>query len=270
MNPTRIGVGGALALAAGVAFSPAHAMAGVAGMSGSLGFENPEHAQAGVTPVDGAAVGAEYQATTGMSFGIDANMDGAFDPGVSPFLNQVGWQSNIPMGDVQDAYWSQLNKGFDTARPGFESQLGGWFLRTKTTVQPEPGALLVVYDVPVFMAKGEIWDIDGLPDDSSIYFGTEQFLVEALDAGGNVIESILSPLGDSADPDLSLDSAPWTWTFHHASDDIHAVRIAFVGQRELGAGYGHDNFAWASTIPAPSSLAPLAVLGLGTVRRRRR
>lgn len=120
------------------------------------------------------------------------------------------------------------------------------------------------------MASGEIWDIDGLPDEESIYFGTEQFLVSALDAGGNVIDTILSPLGASDDPEQSLDSAPWTWTFTHGTDDIHGVRIEFVGQRELGAGYGYDNFAWASTVPAPSTLAPLAALGLGGMRRRRR
>ncbi len=267
MNTIKHGVGGALALAAGIAFLPATASADV---TGSLGFEDPESALAGVSPVDGLAITDQYAATTGLSFGIDADMNGIRDAGVMPMLSQVGTQSSADYSVINDAYWSQGNGDFDTARPGFEDQLGGWFLRTKTTVEPEPGPLLVSYNVPVYMASGEIWDIDGLPDDSSIYFGTERFLVEALDEHGATIDSILSPLGDSDDPATSLDSAPWTWTFDHQTDDIHGVRISFVGERELGAGYGHDNFSWASTIPAPSTLAPMAALALAGSRRRRR
>ncbi len=267
MNTIKHGAGGALALAAGIALCPTTAMADV---TGSLGFEDAQSAAAGFVPVDGLGITDQYAGTTGMTFGIDADMNGVRDAGIMPALTQVGTQSNVDYTDIQDAYWSQTNKGFDSARPGFEDQLGGWFLRTKTTVEPEPGPLLITYAVPVYMASGEIWDIDGLPDDTSIYFGTEQFLVSALDARGDVIDSILSPLGDQNDPALSLDSAPWTWTFDHQDDDIYGVRIEFVGERELGAGYGHDNLSWASTIPAPSTLAPLAAMGLAGARRRRR
>jgi len=52
--------------------------------------------------------------------------------------------------------------------------------------------------------SGQIWDIDGGPN-----IGTERYRIVARRSNGDVIESILSPLGDRDGPN-SLDARPHT------------------------------------------------------------
>jgi len=235
----------------------------------TLGFEADQLAAAGVDPTNNEPITDQFAATFGVEFSI-------VDPftmarvGALPLLTEVGPNFDGTYPNLDDGFLSQVNDTFDEARPGFEEELGNWFLRTKSPIDSNPGSLLMTMtDGPVNFVTGQIWDIDGdLREGAGLTSGTEQWRVVALGYEGEEIDSITSPIGDSPDPDLNpLESAPWTWAFDHDQNDIMAVRIDFIGTREAGAGLGFDNF---STVPTPGVATLLGLGALMTTKRRRR
>ncbi len=233
-----------------------------------LGFEAHQLAEAGISAVNNEPITDQFAALFGVEFSI-------VDPftmqrvNALPLLTQVGPNFDGTFPNQDDGFLSQINDSFDEARPGFEDELGGWFLRTKSPIDANPGSLLMTMtDGPANYVTGQIWDIDGdLSEDAGIAIGTEQWRVVALDADMNEIDAIISPVGDSPDPDVNpYESAPWTWVFDRAESDIFAVRIDFIGTRVAGAGLGFDNF---STVPTPG-VATLLGLGALTLTKRRR
>ncbi len=233
-----------------------------------LGFEAGQLGAAGVTAVNNAPITDQFAATFGVAFSI-------VDPftmetrNTLPLLTQVGPNFDGTYPNHDDGFLSQINDTFDEARPGFEEELGEWFLRTKSPMDANPGSLLMsMTDGPVDFVTGQIWDIDGnLAESAGAAIGTEQWRVVALDSDGFELDAIVSPVGDTPDPIANpYESAPWTWTFDHADADIFAVRIDFIGTRVAGAGLGFDNF---STVPTPG-VATLLGLGALTLTKRRR
>ncbi|MFI4897355.1 MAG: hypothetical protein ACIARR_05980 [Phycisphaerales bacterium JB059] len=234
-----------------------------------LGFEADQLGAAGVSAVNNEAITDQFAGLYGVEFSIvDPFTMNTMD--ALPLLTQVGANFDGTYPNHDDGFLSQINDTFDEARPGFEDELGGWFLRTKSPIDANPGSLLMTMtDGPVNYVTGQIWDIDGdLAEAAGVAVGTEQWRVVALDSDGFEIDAIVSPIGDSPDPDVNpYESAPWNWAFDHAENDIFAVRIDFIGTREAGAGLGFDNF---STVPTPGVASLLGLGALMTAKRRRR
>ena len=205
-------------------------------------------------PSDGMPLDGQYLAGHYTSFALDTDGDGIADPGAYPLLEQVG-------PDDGWAFVNDVDSSSEKAWPGYEEQLGAWTLALPTH---GPGvALLVAYDVAMRLVAGDIWDIDGNAEQ-----GTEQWRLDALAADGSVLESILSPLGESLDAD-GLNAKPWHYAFDREGADIWALRIDFVGSKTWGLGVAFDGFS--SDVPEPGTLSLLALGAalLGTARRHR-
>jgi hypothetical protein len=208
------------------------------------------------TPSDQLDISTQYEATYGVTFSLVG--------GGTPTLEKTGGS---------DDGHGFLNFQTGTATPdvetaGYEGQLGDYYLRIGTDEllsAPIPN-LLISYTNPVSAASAQIWDIDGGPA------GTEQWLVTALDSGGSVIDSLLSPLG-TAQGAGTLDGIPWTWSFSHANNDIYAIELAFIGNKTTSLGLAFDNFSPSTAavpIPAAAWLFGSGLLGLAGMARRKK
>lgn len=204
----------------------------------------------GGAPADQLAITTQYEASFGVTFGLDNDDDGALDPGLSPFLELVG-------GADPGTGFANHQVGDDQADAGFEARLGSYFLRFGTGETGDgDSALLIVYTQPVDAASGDLWDIDGSGS------GTERWLIEALDSGGSTIDSVLSPEGVdfATDP---FEGRPWTWSFSRGTADIHAIRIDFVGTKTSNVGLAFDRFSPSTAAPSPVPISPWLPIGLG-------
>ena len=210
----------------------------------------------GVVSAEGVPIADQYLATVGVAFGLDLDGDRIPDPGAAPHLEQRGGASWSFINDVDSS--------FDRPAEGTEAQLGDWFLGALLSGAGQ--AFMVTFSTTVATAGGLIWDIDGNP-----LQGTEQWLVEALDASASVLETILSPLGADLSPD-GLNGKPWAFEFDRSEQDIAALRIEFVGSKTWGIGAGFESFAVAPdpmpTIPEPRT-ALLIGVGLAFLARPR-
>jgi hypothetical protein len=204
----------------------------------------------GGLPADQLAITGQYRASYGVTFSLS--------DGSAPVLEELR--------GFDPGYGFSVGVLRDVAAPGYESQLGHYFLRIGSgdaASAPLPD-LLVSYDTPVAAASAQIWDIDGQID------ATEQWRVDALDATGHVVDSLTSPSG-MADDTSSLSGKPWNWSFDHgARADIAGVRIVFIGSKTTDIGLGFDQFSVSSPVPEPGSVALLAGLAGLAYRGRRR
>ncbi|MEC5030347.1 MAG: PEP-CTERM sorting domain-containing protein [Oscillatoria sp. PMC 1051.18] len=204
----------------------------------------------------------------GVTFGIDANLDGIADLGKSPILEAVGYSNKDKKSGFANGHLGKT----DVAASSFESRLGSFFLRTdqpKKTIKEQN--LLITYNSPTSGASGEIWDIDGG------IRGTEQWRIEALAQDLSVIDSILSPIGRK---NINLDGKPWLWSFERDVADINAIRFNFVGTKKEGVGLAFDNFSVYSVenpnpdtekVPEPTSVLSLLTFGIfGTMLLKRK
>jgi hypothetical protein len=223
---------------------------------------------AGLTPIDNAVLDAPYLIPGGAArMFFDTNRDNQYTPGTDrlALFEAAGGK------DAGNAFDSRYGK--DTAAPGFESQLGSFFLRQAGGAPPAP--FVVAFDTTRTISglSGVIWDIDGVTAKQS-----EQWLVEVLDASGNVLASELSPLGTSITG--SLNGRPWMFSFTGLPAGVTTLRLTFVGGKTKGVGFGFSDFGVifaglrSLSVPEPGSLV---LVGLGslsllvcTVRRSRR
>jgi hypothetical protein len=199
----------------------------------------------GGSAIDNLQISTQYRAAFGVEFGLDIDGDGLPDAGAFPRLEQTGGS------DADSGFDNQLLGVYDTAFPGFESQLGDFFLRGDPPLGG-PFGLIISYSSAVAAASGEIWDIDVF-----LREGTERWRIDAL---GNdfstVVDSVLSPLGDG----VGLTGKPWVFSFDHgATADIHALRLVFVGSKTTGIGVGFNNFSSSTPIPEPSALVMFSI-----------
>ncbi len=113
----------------------------------------------GASPLDDAVLGIATPYTVGalsIAFGVDSDLDGT--PDSPAFFERSG-------PDGLDGYAGCL--GNDVAAPGFGPVLGGWFLRA--TPGADFGHLVITYTGgTVSGASGEIWDIDGVPQNGDL------------------------------------------------------------------------------------------------------
>jgi len=214
--------------------------------AGMIDFES----MPGGSCADGLPIDAQYFATAGMRFAVDLDGDGHAD--AQPTLEQAGVDSGW-------AFVNDFDHQDDEALPAYTAQLGTWMLRSGIAHAGQ--SLLITYGGGVHDAAGEIWDIDGNPEQ-----GTEQWRIDALAFDGTVLASVLSPLGTTIDTG-SLNGKPWSFDFDRATDDVFGLRITFLGTKTFGLGAAFDHFY--CTIPEPGTLA-LVGLGVALLARTRR
>lgn len=223
-----------------------------------IGFETTP---AGLTPVDNAPLSTPYT-TEGVTLDFDMVVSGL---PVDPVFEQVGDYQGDPGFAFVNASLPMPMR--DTAAPGFENQLGSWFIRPPA-LGTSPMMLIITYTSvsgPVTAASGEIWDIDAVDETA-----TERWQVQAFDGSSTLLGTLLSPEGIS--PTAPLDGQPWTFMFTGLSD-IRRIELSFVGTRTSGIGLAFNNFSPVTAIPEPASLVMLctamALLGAGSRRRSR-
>lgn len=223
----------------------------------------------GFNPIDGDTIPIRAIPRTGYSVHetqLDTDLDGLAEPDQHPRLELAG-QEDAGSGFMNDALGL-----YDTPAPGYESQMGNFFLRFGTGIRenaPVPN-LIISFSSPASFVSSDIWDIDGNA------LGTEQWMVEALDYQYDVIDTIFSPEGINNGAG-SLDGRPWTWSFDHGTlYDISTIRINFVGSKLEGVGTGFDNFAFTTAVvPEPISsllfiVGGTLLAGRGYIKRKRR
>lgn len=191
----------------------------------------------GSSSIDGYQLGIDETFSVDnvdISFGFDSNNDGIAD--LNAIMRRVG--SN------QSGFSNDRAGKSNIAASGFENQLGQFFLASPVhsdNVFP----LIINYssDDLVTAASGEIWDIDGTGG------STERFRVEAYNEDQELLDTILSPLGNS----LALDAKPWTFGFSDL-DGISQLKIFFTGSKTSNLGIAFNNFSPTSdlsVVPEP-------------------
>jgi len=207
---------------------------------------NFETTPSGSTPVDDAALSAPYTISEGtVRFYFDTNGNNSYDSGTDalPQFERIG-------DDATNGFSSSTGIP-DTALPGYESQLGTYFLRAPAGLGGAPPGPFIAHYSTVAAIKefsGEVWDIDGGPRQ-----GTEQWLVEVLDHAGQILAQQFSPIGSISGLN-SLDSRPWVFEFRNLPVGVEDVRLTFVGTRTSGVGLAFNNFSPTVAVPEPSSL----------------
>ncbi len=206
--------------------------------------------------IDDMQIGDQYEATHGMRFRLDLDADGLPDgPGAQPWLEQIG-------GTKDDfAFTYDTGHLVDSAAPGFEGQLGDYFLRGTLT----PYTLIVLYFQPMAEVSGEIWDLDGTRGHS------ERWRIDVMgpdylanNDATDVVASLISPEQEN----LTWDGRPWEFSLARQERDIHALRLEFIGSKTDRVGGGFDNFS--ATVPEPATVGLMVFGGVGLLRRWRR
>jgi hypothetical protein len=229
--------------------------------NGLLTFETQPD---GSPSVDDALLTEAYPINGGTArMFFDVNGNNTYEPLIDlhPAFEQIG-------GDGVNGFRSTFNGGFDRARPGYEEQLGNFFLRHPSGFSSEnvgAHAFVIDYDTTevITALSGEIWDIDSFNE-------SEQWRIDILSSSGDVLASQLSPLGINQNLTTSLDSLPWRFQFTELPDGVDKLRIAFVGTKISGLGFAFNNFSPDVAVPEPASLVLLAIGALMTVAGRRR
>jgi hypothetical protein len=197
------------------------------------------------------------------------------------FSEAVGGQNLTADGDPEGFVSDQLSAPgagvWDTKVGSGSAGLGNFFLRGPGLTQPytQPGnPSWPVTTNPLFAIEyltnptgaisGEIWDIDGVNNQS------EAWVVKAVDSVGNVLQTQTSP-AYSTNGSGSLDGAAWLFQFA-ADPNIERLDFYFVGTKTDGIGVAFDNFESGVVVPLPAALPLLvsALGGFGLLGRRRR
>lgn len=231
-------------------------------LASTINFENAS----GLGLGDNDQVTNQYASSDGVTF------SGAF-------LEKAGGADDGPQGfqNGQTGQWDMANAGYQTpAPPG----LGNWFLRSAGNVMERGGNnplgigdtfLSVLYDNPVTMASGQVWDIDGNSSQ-----GSEEWTILAIDSiTGDTVAKVVSPEYNHGGANNSLNGRPFGFSFN-TSQSFDKIAFKFTGTKMEGIGLAFDNFSPYSAVAVaePSVLwtfgLGLALLGLGVVSHRRR
>jgi hypothetical protein len=237
-------------------------VAALVGQTAAAALIDFETTPAGVTPIDetGLPSGTPYSFPGLLvSFGFDLDSNGSIDS--DGLFETVGSSGTDTIGGFQGS------NGQDTADAGYAAQLGNWFLKSPMPGQ-QFGRFVIQYSssFPVTAASGEIWDIDGQPQNST----TEEYTVQAFDASSTLLATIVSPLGVLDTFSAPLDGQPWVFAFSGISAGIDHIVITFTGTKPSGIGLAFNNFN-PIAVPEPGTLTVLfglAFCGFLSMRRR--
>lgn len=221
--------------------NPNSLLAVLVGFTLNLGFSSA--AQAAVidfesipgigTPTEGLVISNQFEATEGVTFSLEG--------GGNPRIAKVG--------NPMTAFEGPGGAG-DTPVPN--QGIGTFFLTDNGTISGLVAPPLIVsYTTPTNAASGVILDIDF----------DENFLIQARDGSGTILESISIIAGDPG----TGDGVATLWSFSRPLADITSIR--FAGTRTLSGGFGlgFDNFdARIAPVPEPETYAFMLV-GLGLV-----
>lgn len=198
------------------------------------------------TPSDRLEISNQYQASHGVVFLLE---DGTFPEIAMPGLPETAF-AGPPNNGGSDNPVASPDQGIGTAFLTDNGTVGGL----------DPPPLIVEYAPPTAEASGVVLDIDF----------DESFTIEARDALGTVLETVVIQAGD---PDTG-DGVATSWSIERATTDIHSIR--FVGMRTDpgGFGLGFDLFDTRRAAPAVPLASPLGwlllAIGLTTVAARGR
>ena len=215
----------------------------------------------GATPGDDDLLTVPYNFTGGsVRMFFDINGNNKFDGlDVLPAFEQAG-------RDSINAFASAFNGVSDVPRPGYEAQLGNFFLRVPGSGSPAtlppmpPGPFIAQYTSTTAIAafSGELWDLDGNAQ------GTEQWRIDVLSSVGAVLATLTSPLGSAEGVD-SLDSLPWVFAFNNLPTGVDSIRVTFIGSKTNGAGFAFNNFSPTFAVPEPSGMVLIGIAALALV-----
>ena len=225
-----------------------------------------ETTPAGATPTDNTNLNAPYNIDGGgtVTFFFDLNGNNVFDAGI----DKAGKFEKAGDADVELGFVGSVAD--DTADPGFEAQLGDWFLRHPDFGENVPGPLIVDYDTQqvITALSGEIWDIDGLQNPER----TEQWRADVLaDGAGGVLATKTSPVGTLPSNIAPLDGRPGFFFFDNLPTGVDKLRLTFIGTKTENIGLAFNNFR--PRVPEPTILLMLgagSVVILGSRRSNRR
>ncbi|NET61964.1 MAG: hypothetical protein F6K47_39355 [Symploca sp. SIO2E6] len=113
----------ATSMAVGLAWAMANSQPAQAS---TITFEADPHLP-GYVPQDELEISDQFASTFGITFGLDTDGDGFTDPGAFPILEQAG---TYPGEQPTFVTLVGSNTKTDTAEPGFEEQLGQFFLKS--------------------------------------------------------------------------------------------------------------------------------------------
>lgn len=162
------------------------------------------------------------EATYGVTFILE---NGAF-PTIAkigpPFTAFMGYPNNT--SPDTPAPTQGVGSFFLTDNPGFSGM--------------SPPALIITFASPVRASSGVILDIDF----------TEKWTIQARNASGNILETIILNAGDLN----TGDGIATPWSFNRSDFDIYS--ISFKGERkDAEFGLAFDNFSFVP-VPIPSTL----------------
>lgn len=203
-------------------------LAASVGAQGVIDFETIP----GTVPSDGLPISNQFQATHGVTFAL-AN-------GGTPVLAQAGPPRTAFQGH---------NLLDDEPEPS--TGAGQFFLTDDGILAGLPSTLIVNYTTPVSAATGVILDIDG----------SEEWTIEAIDAAGNILDTVV--LG----PNNSIDGSATTWSFNLTTATISHIHISFTGFFNVNVGLAFDLFNSSAITPGTGQAngpdARLEVDGVG-------
>lgn len=189
----------------------------------------------GTLATDELHITTQFKAQFGVTFGTDNNGDLSLDPGSYAVLEKAG-NSDSGWGFVS----TNSSAKQDSGAPGYEDQLGDWFLKSRGN--SAGSTFLITYDNPVTAASAELWDIDARKNGNY-----EQWAIKAYDSGGTLLATIESPTGIHHNQEGSLDSKPWIWSFDFSGQngaEISAITMENIGLTNGPVGF--NNFAASS------------------------
>lgn len=199
-------------------------------------------------PSDRLEIANQYLASHGVLFRLE---DGTFPEIALPGAPATAFQG------------PPNNSGSDNPIASPDQGIGSAFLTDNGTISGlDPPPLLVEYAPPTAEASGVVLDIDF----------DESFTIEARDALGAILETVVIEAGDSG----TGDGLATTWSIKRGAADIRSIR--FEGRRTIAGGFGlgFDRFDARRAAPVVPLLpaagwAVLATLliavGLGAGRR---
>lgn len=228
--------------------------------------------QNGSAAIDNAALDRTTPYLTngiGVRFGFDTDNNSSVE--TNAHIEQTGGSLFGPHAFTRGTSAPPPVGSIDTAAPGFESQLGDFFLRRPGGAAANEftdfGTFVIEFDPMgnlVTGATGEIWDIDASLNDVN---DQEQYRIQAFDGMGNLLGTIDSPLGLHPGIVGSLDGRPFVFSFTDQLAGIERIEITFTGTRAQGIGFAFNNFdttvqPLSTPVPEPAPLIIWTLLGL--------